>query len=132
MKTVALRMHCDAGWAGDANEFIANAVLVDLDLDTGQVRPHFDNDPDVLNARGPMPNQGLLLVEPAGIDDGSFLILRPAWDFSGRATGFHIACQSLSKHRRQLAQWAKQQEYLPLVQLCYRSDGTQSAERLAA
>lgn len=132
MNTVVLRMLCDAGWADAANEFISMSVLVDLNLDTGLVRQHFENDPEAVNARGPIPTHGLLVFEPAGIDDGSRLILRPAWDFSGKATGFHIACQSLNLHKRQLKQWARHQEQLALVRLRYRSGDTESVEQLAA
>jgi hypothetical protein len=78
-----------------------------------------------------MPVCGLP-VEPAGLNDGSALILRPAWDFSGNATGFHIACQSLAAHKFQLKQWASMQEALPLVTLRYRNTGAESFERLAA
>lgn len=131
MNTVVLKISCDAGWTGAAGEFIAQAVLVDLSLDTGLVRPHFENDPDALNARGPMPVCGLLF-EPAGLNDGSSLILRPAWDFAGKATGFHIACQSLCAHKQQLKLWAAYQETLPLVRLCYHNAKADSAERLAA
>lgn len=131
MKTVVLKMLCNAGWTDAAGEFIAQAVLVDLNLDTGLVRPHFEHDPEALNACGPMSVFGLLF-EPAGLDDGSSLILHPAWDFAGRATGFHLACQSLSAHKQQLKQWASCQETLPLVSLCYRNANAESAERLAA
>lgn len=131
MKTVVLKLVCDTGWTDAAGEFVARAVLVDLNLDTGLVAPHFDNDPEALNARGPMPVCGLLF-EPAGMDDGSSLILRPAWDFAGKATGFHIACQSLGAHKQHLRQWALHQEMLPLVSLCYRNTEAVSAERLAA
>ncbi len=131
MNTVVLKISCDAGWTDAAGEFIAHAVLVDLNLDTGLVRPHFDNDPEVLNACGPTPVCALLF-EPAGLDDGSSLILRPAWDFAGKATGFHLACQSLSAHRQQLKQWASYQEALPLVRLRYRNANAASVERLAA
>lgn len=64
MNTVALKMSCDAGWTDAAGEFIAHAVLVDLNLDTGLVRSHFENDPEALNACGPMPVCGPLF-EPA-------------------------------------------------------------------
>jgi hypothetical protein len=131
MKSVALRLVCDSGWTDAAGEFIAKAVLVDLDLDTGLVRPHFENDPDVLNARGPMPVCGLLF-EPAGVDDGSTLILGSAWDFVGKAAGFHIACRALAKHRAQLKQWAAWQETLPLVELRYHGAGGKAEKRLAA
>lgn len=131
MKTVVLKLVCDTGWTDAAGEFIARAVLVDLNLDTGLVAPHFENDPDALNARGPMPVCGLLF-EPAGLHDGSSLILRPAWDFAGKAAGFHLACQSLGAHKQQLRQWASCQETLPLVSLCYRNANAASAERLAA
>lgn len=131
MKTVVLKLICDTGWTDAEGEFIARAVLVDLNLDTGLVTPHFENDPEALNARGPMPVCGLL-CEPAGLHDGSSLILRPAWDFSGEATGFHIACQSLSAHKQQLRQWTLYQETLPVVSLCYRNTGAASGERLAA
>jgi hypothetical protein len=131
MNTVVLKISCDAGWVDSTGQFIAKAVLVDLSLDTGLVRPHFDNDPEALNACGPMPVCGLMF-EPAGLNDGSFLILRAAWDFAGRATGFHIACQSLSTHKQQLKVWASCQEALPLVRLCYRSGSAESADRLAA
>jgi len=131
MKTVALRMLCDSGWTDAAGEFIATAVLVDLDLETGLVRPHFENDPEVLAARGPMPVCGLLF-EPAGVDDGASLILRPAWDFCGKAAGFHIAYQSLSTHKQQLKRWAAWQEGLSLVSLRYRNPNLEAAERLAA
>jgi len=131
MKSVALKMVCDSGWTDAAGEFIAKAVLVDLDIETGLVRPHFENDPNVLNARGPMPVCGLLF-EPAGVDEGSTLILRPAWDFAGKAAGFHIACQSLSKHRAQLKQWAAWQETLSLVELRYHGAGVKADDRLAA
>ena len=125
-------MLCDAGWTNAANEFISKTVLVDLDLDTGLVRQHFENDPEAMNACGPLPICGQLLFEPAGIDDGSWLIMRPASDFAGRATGFHIASQSLSTNERQLKQWARYQEKLPLVRLCYRNNGAESSELLAA
>ena len=131
MKTVVLKMLCDGGWTDAAGGFIAKAVLVDLNLETGLVTPHFDNDPDALNARGPMPVCGLPF-EPAGADDGSSLILSPAWDFAGKATGFHIKCQSLSTHKQQLKRWAALQEGLSLITLCYRSNNLESAERLAA
>lgn len=131
MNTVVLKMSCDAGWTDAAGEFIAHAVLVDLNLDTGLLRPHFENDPEALNACGPMPVCGLLF-EPAGLDRGSSLILLPAWDFAGKATGFHLACQSLSAHKQQLKQWASCQDTLPLVRLCYRNADAESAERLAA
>ena len=131
MKTVVLRMLCDRGWMDPAGEFIAKAVLVDLNLDTGLVTPHFENDPEALNACGPKPACGLLFA-PAGLDEGSSLILSPAWDFAGKATGFHIACQSLSAHKQQLKQWAARQESLSLIKLCYRSINPESAERLAA
>jgi len=114
-----------------AGEFVAKAVLVDLNLDTGLVTPHFENDPEASNACGPAPACGLLF-EPAGLDDGSSLILSPAWDFAGKATGFHIACQSLSAHKQQLKQWVARQEDLSLITLCYRSTNPESAERLAA
>lgn len=131
MKKVVLKMLCDRGWMDPAGEFLAKSVLVDLDLDTGLVTPHFENDPEALNARGPAPASALLF-EPAGLDEGTSLILCPAWDFAGRATGFHIACQSLSTHKQQLKQWAAMQENLSLVKLCYRSTNPESAERLAA
>ena len=131
MKTVVLRMICDSGWFDAAGEFIAKAVLVDLDLDTGLIRPHFDNDPEVLNACGPKPGMGLLF-EPAGIDDGSSLILSPAWDFSGKAMGFHVACRSLNAHKQQLKRWAASQESLSLVSLSYRGNGVEADDRLAA
>ena len=131
MKTVTLKMLCASGWTDPAGEFIAQAVLVDLSLETGLVTPHFANDPEALNACGPMPVCGLLF-EPAGLDDGSSLILSPAWDFARRATGFHIACQSLSTHKQQLKQWAARQENLSLIELRYRSINPESAERLAA
>jgi len=132
MNTVALRMLCDAGWTNAAGEFISRAVLVDLNLDTGLVRQHFENDPEAMKARGPILSHGLLLFEPAGINDGSWLILRPAWDFSGKATGFHIACQSLNLYKLQLKQWARQQQDLPLIRLCYRKSDTEAGEQLAA
>jgi hypothetical protein len=66
MKMVVLKLLCNAGWTDAADEFIAQAVLVDLNLDTGLVRPHFENDPAALNARGPM-SVGGLLFEPAGL-----------------------------------------------------------------
>jgi len=131
MKTVTLKMLCNADWIDAAGDFIAHAVLVDLNLDTGLVRPHFENDPEALNARGPMPVCGLLF-EPAGLDDGSSLILRPAWDFAGKATGFHVASQSLSAHRQQLKRWASYQETLSLVRLCHCKANAESAERVAA
>jgi hypothetical protein len=124
-------MVCDSGWTNAAGEFIAKAVLVDLNLETGLVTPHFQNDPEALNARGPVPVCGLLF-EPAGMDDGSSLILSPAWDFDGKATGFHVACRSLSTHKQRLKQWAARQESLALVLLCYRSAERESADRLAA
>jgi hypothetical protein len=131
MNTVVLKMLCDTGWTGVEGEFISHAVLVDLNLDTGLIRPHFENDPDALGACGPMPVCGLLF-EPAGLDDGSSLILKAAWDFAGKATGFHIACQSLNAHKPQIRQWASRQEALPLVSLCYRNANAETAERLAA
>jgi hypothetical protein len=124
-------MLCDSGWTDVAGEFIATAVLIDLDLETGLVRPHFENDPEVLKACGPMSVCGLLF-EPAGVDDGSSLILRPAWDFAGKAAGFHIACPSLSTRKRQLKEWAAWQESLSLVSLRYRGVSLAPAERLAA
>ncbi len=129
MKKVVLKILCDAGWTDAAGEFIAQAPLVDLNLDTGLVTPHFENDPEALSACGPLPVCGLLF-EPAGLNDGSSLILRPAWDFAGKATGFHVMPQSLSVHKLQLRQWAACQETLPLVTLCYRK--TESTERRAA
>jgi hypothetical protein len=66
------------------------------------------------------------------VDEGSTLILRPAWDFAGKAAGFHIACQSLSKHRPQLKLWAAWQETLSLVNLRYQDASLKPAERLAA
>lgn len=42
MNTVVLRLICDSGWTGAAGEFIGSAVLVDLNLDTGLVSPHFE------------------------------------------------------------------------------------------
>lgn len=131
MKTVVLRMICDSGWFDTAGEFIAKAVLVELDLDTGLVRPHFDYDPEVLNACGPTPVCGLPF-EPAGLDDRSSVILSPAWDFAGKPMGFHIACRSLNAHKAQLKRWAASQQALSLVSLSYRSDGSAAADRLAA
>ena len=131
MTTVVLKMLCDAGWTDAAGDFIATEVLVDLNLDTGLVRPHFENDPDALNAVGPMPVHGLLFA-PAGLDDGSSLILHPAWDFAGKARGFHLAYQSLSAHKEQLKHFARRQESLPLVRLRYRSANADTTEVLAA
>jgi|SRR5471030_1014692 len=104
-------MSCDTGCTDAAGEFIAQTLLVDLNLDTGLVRPHFEFDPEALNACGPTPVCGLLF-EPAGLDDVSSLILRPAPDFAGKATGFHLASQSLSAPEQQLRQWAPCQETL--------------------
>jgi len=129
MKSVVLKMVCDAGWTNAAGEFIARALLVKLNLDTGLLSPHFENDPDVLNAWGPTPISGLLF-EPAGLDDGSALILQPAWDFTGKAVGFHIRCQSLNANKLQLKRWAACQESLALVSLNYRNEAR--AERRAA
>jgi hypothetical protein len=83
----------------------------------------------VLNACGPTPISGLLF-EPAGLDDGSAVILQPAWDFAGKAAGFHLMCQSLNANKLLLKQWAASQESLPLVSLSYRSEAR--AERRAA
>ncbi|MBE0627682.1 MAG: hypothetical protein IH606_23050 [Burkholderiales bacterium] len=129
MKSVVLKMVCDAGWTNAAGEFIARSLLVKLNLDTGLVSPYFDNDPAVLDARGPTPVGGLLF-EPAGLDDGSALILQPAWDFTGKAVGFHLMCQSLNANKLLLKRWAACQESLPLVSLIYRNEA--SAERRAA
>jgi hypothetical protein len=131
MNMVVLKMICDAGWTDVGGDFIAQEVLVDLNLDTGLVRPHFENDPEARNACGPTPVCGLLF-EPAGVNDGSSLILRPAWDYAGKATGFHLACQSLSAHKQQLKHWASCQDMLPLVSLCYRNADAETTERLAA
>jgi hypothetical protein len=131
LKTVVLKILCNAGWTDAAGKFIAQAVLVDLNLDTGLVGPHFENDPEALNAGGPMSVCGLLF-EPAGLDDGSSLILHPASDFAGKATGFHLASQSLSTYKQQLKQWASRQETLPLVTLCYRNANAVPVERAAA
>jgi hypothetical protein len=49
MNTVVLKMTCDAGWTDAAGKFIARTVLVNLNLDTGLVRPHFEIDPEALN-----------------------------------------------------------------------------------
>lgn len=131
LKTVVLKILCNAGWTDAAGKFIAQAVLVDLNLDTGLVGPHFENDPEALNAGGPMSVCGLLF-EPAGLDDGSSLILHPASDFAGKATGFHLASQSLSTYKQQLKQWASRQETLTLVTLCYRNANAVPVERAAA
>jgi hypothetical protein len=129
MKSVVLKMVCDAGWTNAAGEFISRELLVNLNLDTGLVSPHFENDTDVLNAYGPTPVSGLLF-EPAGLDDGSALILQPAWDFTGKAAGFHLMCQSLNANKLLLKRWAVEQESLPLVSLNYRGEAI--AERRAA
>ena len=131
MKTVVLRLICDAGWTSVTGEFIGSAVLVDLQLDTGLVSPHFEHDPESLNARGPVQACGLL-AEPAGADDGSWLILRPAWDFAGKATGFHIACQSLGAHRQELARWASWQERLSVIHLRFQDHVAKLQDRRAA
>jgi hypothetical protein len=131
MKTVALKMLCSAGWTDAAGQLIAHAVLVSLNLESGLVSPHFENDVETLTARGPAPSGGLLF-EPAGLDDGSSVILRPAGDFEGRATGFHIAQGSLAAHRERLEQWSMSQTNLSLVTLRYRAINADTDQRLAA
>lgn len=131
MKTVALKMLCSAGWTDADGQLIAHAVLVSLDLESGLVSPHFENDREALNAVGPTPICGLMF-EPAGLEGGASVILQPAADFRGRATGFHIAQCSLAANRARLQQWAASQATLSLVTLRYRPLAETFAERLAA
>lgn len=131
MKTVVLKMLCSAGWTDAAGQLIAHSVLVSLNLESGLVCPHFENDIEALSACGPAPIGGLLF-EPAGLDDGSSVILRPAADFDGKATGFHIAQGSLAAHRYRLEQWALNQAKLSLITLRYRAIDSGIGERLAA
>ncbi|MBI4291843.1 MAG: hypothetical protein HY661_10215 [Betaproteobacteria bacterium] len=131
MKTVALKMLCSAGWTDAAGQLIAHAVLVSLNLESGLVSPHYENDIEALSACGPAPIGGLMF-EPAGLDDGSSVILRPAGDFAGKAIGFHISQGSLAAHREQLEQWSMSQAKLSLVTLRYRAINADIDERLAA
>ncbi len=131
MKTVALKMLCSAGWTDAAGQLIGHAVLVSLNLESGLVSSHYENDIEALNACGPAPVGGLMF-EPAGLDDGSSVILRPAGDFEGKAIGFHIAQGSLAAHRERLEQWAMSQAKLSLVTLRYRAINANIDERLAA
>ncbi|MBI2318289.1 MAG: hypothetical protein HYY28_11730 [Betaproteobacteria bacterium] len=131
MKTVALKILCSAGWTDAAGQFIGHAVLVSLNLESGLVSPHFENDAEALTARGPTPICGLMF-EPAGLEHGASVILQPAADFRGAATGFHIAQCSLAANRARLEQWAASQATLALVTLRYRPPEPRAAEQLAA